>query len=192
MRLFALRGADAVTVRDIAGAASVSPALVIQHYGSKDGLREAVDAHVLAQFEGMISEVTRAEPASVAPTDPRDSASLAQTMSAYFPTDSAMPDYLARMLVSESAAASTLFRQLFELARAGLDGMVAAGTAAPGANPNARAAVLLANDLAVIILHRRLNEVLRVDPLSPDGMALWGGELLAVYGGGLTAPSVPL
>lgn len=36
--LFAERGYRAVTVRDIAAAASCSPALVIKHFGSKEGL----------------------------------------------------------------------------------------------------------------------------------------------------------
>ena len=48
LRLFAGRGPDAVTVRQIAAAAGVSPGLVIHHFGSKDGLREAVDQYVLA------------------------------------------------------------------------------------------------------------------------------------------------
>ena len=46
LRLFSKHGADAVTVRHIMAAAGVSPALAIRHYGSKDGLREAVDDHV--------------------------------------------------------------------------------------------------------------------------------------------------
>ncbi|MEP7368844.1 MAG: helix-turn-helix domain-containing protein, partial [Dermatophilaceae bacterium] len=45
LRLFADRGQDSVTVREIAAAAGVSPSLVVHHFGSKDGLRAAVDAH---------------------------------------------------------------------------------------------------------------------------------------------------
>jgi AcrR family transcriptional regulator len=43
LRLFADRGPDAVSVRAIASEAGVSPALVLHHFGSKAGLREAVD-----------------------------------------------------------------------------------------------------------------------------------------------------
>jgi pimeloyl-ACP methyl ester carboxylesterase len=39
-RLFAVHGPAAVTVRQIATAAGVSPALVVHHFGSKEGLRE--------------------------------------------------------------------------------------------------------------------------------------------------------
>jgi AcrR family transcriptional regulator len=58
LRLFAERGPDAVTVRQIAAAAGVSPGLVIHHFGSKDGLRKAVDEHVLAMFGAMLGELT--------------------------------------------------------------------------------------------------------------------------------------
>ena len=54
LRLFAERGPDAASVRQIAAAAGVSPGLVSHHFGSKDGLRDAVDAHVLAMFEAML------------------------------------------------------------------------------------------------------------------------------------------
>ena len=43
MRLFAEHAAAQVTIRKIAPAAGVSPSLVIHLYGSKDGLKEAVD-----------------------------------------------------------------------------------------------------------------------------------------------------
>ena len=58
LRLFAARGPDAVTVRQIAAAAGVSPALVVHHFGSKEGLREVVDRHVLGLFEAMLGEMT--------------------------------------------------------------------------------------------------------------------------------------
>mgnify|MGYP006249086599 CR=1 FL=1 len=54
MRLFADRGFDAVTVRDITQAAGVSVGLVNHHYGSKDELRKAVDEHVIEQFEEVL------------------------------------------------------------------------------------------------------------------------------------------
>jgi AcrR family transcriptional regulator len=43
-------GFQKATVRDIASAAGVSAGLVLHHFGSKEGLREACDAHVAAQY----------------------------------------------------------------------------------------------------------------------------------------------
>lgn len=57
MRLFAGRGAAAVTVREIAAAAGVSAGLVMHHYGSKDGLKDAVDRRAVAFFEEMIADL---------------------------------------------------------------------------------------------------------------------------------------
>ncbi len=59
MRLFAERGAAAVTIRQIAVAAGVSPGLVIHHYGSKGGLKDAVDRSAVAFFEEMIGDLAR-------------------------------------------------------------------------------------------------------------------------------------
>lgn len=50
-----------------------------------------------------------------------------------------------------------------------------------------RAALLLANDLALFLLRDRLAEVLGMDPLSADGMTRWAPEMLSIYAGGLNA-----
>jgi AcrR family transcriptional regulator len=54
-RLFAAHGPDAVTIRPIATAASLSPALVVHHFGPKEGLREAVAQRVPALFKVSVS-----------------------------------------------------------------------------------------------------------------------------------------
>lgn len=56
MRLFAEKGFDGVTVRDLAGEAKVSVGLINHHFGSKEGLREAVDRYFLSQFEEVLFE----------------------------------------------------------------------------------------------------------------------------------------
>lgn len=56
MALFAEKGFDGVTVRDISTAAEVSVGLINHHFGSKEGLREAVDRYFLAQFEEVLFE----------------------------------------------------------------------------------------------------------------------------------------
>ena len=53
LRLFGERGPDAVTVREIATQAGVSPALVLHHFGSKDGLRAEVDAFAAQAFDAI-------------------------------------------------------------------------------------------------------------------------------------------
>nr|WSZ18839.1 TetR/AcrR family transcriptional regulator [Streptomyces canus] len=187
LRLFAARGPESVTVRQIAEAAGVSPGLVVHHFGSKDGLRQEVDQYVLAVFEAMLGELTGEGGAEL--LDPgAGAASLSEVFARHLPAGSPLPGYLRRLLLSDSDAGTQLFRRLFELSRTALNGLAAAGLAAPGRDPAVRAAFLLANDLAVFLLRDRLAEVLGTDPLSPDGMARWAPEMLSIYAGGLTAP----
>ncbi|WP_019065226.1 TetR/AcrR family transcriptional regulator [Streptomyces prunicolor] len=187
LRLFAASGWEAVTMRQIAAAADVSPGLVMHHFGSKEGLRQEVDQYVLDVFEAMLGELTGDGGAEL--LDPGAGASsLSELFARHLPDDSPLPSYLRRLLLSDTDAAQLLFRRLYELSRAALDSLAAAGLAAPGRDPAVRAAFLLANDLALFLLRDRLTEVLDTDPLSADGMARWAPEMLSIYAGGLNAP----
>ncbi|MBC3192286.1 TetR/AcrR family transcriptional regulator [Pseudonocardia sp. C8] len=190
LRLFADHGPDAVTVRDIATAAGVSPALVVRHYGSKDGLRDAVDDHVAQVFEVMLDQVS-GPPGAGDPFDPAALPGLAEIVADQLPAGSAIPAYLGRMLVAGGPVGSALFERLHQLSRRTLAALADAGLATEGAAPDVRAAFLLVNDLAVLILRARLTDVLGTDPLSAPGMRRWAGEVLAVYGGGLRTPTNP-
>jgi AcrR family transcriptional regulator len=186
LRLFAASGPDAVTMRQIATAAKVSPGLVVHHFGSKEGLRREVDQYVLDVFEAMIGELTGDGGEEL--LDPGTGASsLSEAFARHLPDASPLPGYLRRLLLSDTDAARQLFRRLYELSRAALDGLAAAGMAAPGRDPAIRAAFLLSNDLALFLLRDRLTEVLGTDPLSADGMTRWGPEMLSIYAGGLNA-----
>ena len=186
LRLFAARGADAVSVRQIAAAAGVSPGLVVHHFGSKDGLRAAVDRHVLALFDGMLSDMTAGRPDFA---DPAASGSATAAILAYLPPGSAVPAYLRRLLLDGSEAGREVFARMFELSLQALETLAAAGLASTGQDPPVRAAFLLANDLAVLLLRERLADVLGVDPLSGEGLARWAGEILPIYGAGLAQPA---
>ncbi len=182
LRLFAERGPDAVTVRQIAAAAGVSPGLVIHRFGSKDGLREAVDGHVLAMFGAMLTELTTSDL-----YEPGATGSLAEAVMKHLPPGSPVPAYLRRLLLAGGDSGRELFRRLYQGSQSALEAMSQAGLAARGADPAVRAAVLLSNDLAVLLLREHLTDVLGDDPLSAGGMARWGRELLTIYAAGLLA-----
>jgi hypothetical protein len=110
---------------------------------------------------------------------------LAEVIAARLPSGSPIPAYLGRLLVSGSPVGSALFARLHVASH---EALARIGALAPGADPAVRAAFLLVNDLAVVILRDRLREVLGVDPLSGAGLRRWGAEVLAIYGGGLAAP----
>lgn len=179
MRLFGERGAATVTVREIATAAGVSPALVIHHYKSKDGLKAAVDERAIAMLQAMLAKSSDPQLTARAPDQ-----SMAQLMDAFaeeiaqFPT---LLPYLRRLLVDGGEPTAALFRSMFEATRTALRRMQAAGQIAPAADEDARAAFLLCNDLGAIILREQLTDVLGVDPMGPAGMVRWGEAVLEVY-----------
>jgi TetR/AcrR family transcriptional regulator, regulator of cefoperazone and chloramphenicol sensitivity len=185
LRLFAEDGPEAVTVRQIAAAAGVSPGLILHHFGSKQGLVEAVDQHVLALFDVMLGEMTGEHAGDL--FDPGASGSLAEAIVRHLPPQSPVPAYLRRLLLDGGEGGRELFRRLFQLSAQTLDALAAAGLAAPGADPAVRAAFLMSNDLAVLLLREHLAEVLGTDPLSDAGIARWAREALAIYGSGLLA-----
>jgi AcrR family transcriptional regulator len=189
LRLFSDRGPDGVTVRQIAAAAGVSPGLVLHHFGSKEGLRQAVDAHVLDLFDRLLAAMTGEHATDL--YDPDASGSVAEAIMKHLPADSPVPRYLRRLLLADGDAGRELFGRLFRLSAATLDALAAAGLAAPGADPAVRAAFLLANDLAVLLLRDHLADVLGTDPLSGPGITRWAAEVLAIYGAGLAAAPPP-
>ncbi len=187
LRLFAEHGPDAVTMRDIAAAAGVSPALLVRHYGSKDGLVEAVDGHVVQALEALLAEVTaQGRPGG---PQPAGAPTMLEAFAVHLPPQSPIPDYLGRSLIAGGAVGSALFARLYDVSKDALAAMVAAGTADAGDDPAVRAAFLLVNDLALLTLRRHLAEVLDIDPLTTAGMERWATEVFAIYRDGLTGSS---
>ena len=94
-------------MRQIAAAAGVSPGLVIRHSGSKDGLREAVDGHVLAMFGAMLGELATDDL-----YEPGSAGSLAEVIVQHLPPGSPVPPYLRRLLLDGGNVGRELFRRL--------------------------------------------------------------------------------
>src|SRR5665811_596325 len=61
MRLFAERGFDATSIRDVAAAAGVSSSLVVHHFKTKARLKEATDARLISALASMIAELPTGE-----------------------------------------------------------------------------------------------------------------------------------
>jgi AcrR family transcriptional regulator len=184
MRLFADRGAAGVTVREIAAAAGVSPGLVMHHYGSKDGLKEAVDRRAVAFFEELIGELSRIG-------EQGGSASLAELFAGRLEDEPAMTDYVRRLLADGGEAADALFARLFEATVAGMRSLVAAGIARPAQDERIRTAFLLANDLSVVLLRRQIARATGTDPLTREGLVAWTAAVMDVYTGGVfAAPAI--
>lgn len=182
LSLFAKRGPDAVTVRDVAAAAEVSPGLVMHHFGSKTGLREAVDEHVARSFDAMLETLTKAELHDA--LGGGDATSLAEAFLAGFPAGSPLPDYLRRLWLTNDPVGDRVFRHWLAATERVLLALETAGVARPSKDRRVRAAFLLVNDLALLLLRPQLEDALGLDLRTPAGMTAWTDEAIDVYAQG--------
>lgn len=180
MNLFAERGYAEVTIREIAVAAGVSPALVIHHYGSKDNLRAVLEERVAAFIESMLADLARvpAEGASI---------SVAELLADRLEREAGLAGYLRRLLADGGPAGVGLFRRLYETARASMRALEQAGVVRSSPDDAVRDAFLLSNDLAVLLFRSHLSEVVGIDPLSRDGLLRWSAAVFDVYVNGVYA-----
>jgi TetR/AcrR family transcriptional regulator, regulator of cefoperazone and chloramphenicol sensitivity len=154
LRLFAERGIDGATIRDIARAAGVSGGLVRHHFGSKEGLRDACDAHALQRLmaikEQAVLEGRMADPGF---------------LPAAHPTILLLYRYLARSMVDGSKAAASMFDDMVEVAEQWLD----RHNPGQSGDPRAYAAVLVAMQTGLLVLHEHLSRALGADIFGPEG-----------------------
>ena len=189
LRLFAERGADAVTVREIATQAGVSAALVLHHFGSKDGLRAEIDAYAAQAFD-TIFEAMPADELVEMLAGGSASGSLAEAFARGFPHGSPLPAYLGRLLLTHDPAGSALFGRWYATTKHLLELMVEAGVARPTDDPAVRAAFFLVNDLGLVLLRSHVALAIGVDPLTPEGIERWAEEAGIVYAeGAFSAPT---
>ena len=175
LRLFAERGLDGTTIRDIARAAGVSGGLVRHHFGSKDDLRAACDSYALDQLmrikEQAVLEGQLANPGF---------------MSAAHPTVLLTLRYLARSLVDGSPAAAAVFDEMVELGEAWLD------QHHPGQIPDPRgySAVLVAMQSGLFMMHSQLSRWLGADIFTPEGHLRLTTALIDFYSQPLLSPAL--
>ncbi|WP_084038785.1 TetR/AcrR family transcriptional regulator [Demequina sp. NBRC 110053] len=184
LRLFAQRGHDAVSVRDIAAEGKVSVGLIAHHFGSKEGLRREVDAHVIGLFDDLTDTAVEASPGpSGAIAD-----SFASLLLGQLPPASPIPAYLRRLVLSGDPAGRALVERWHALSVALLDRMTAAGAARATADPEATAAFLMVNDLAMILMHEHIASAIGADPLGRDGAQRWAAAAVDAYTHGIFTP----
>jgi AcrR family transcriptional regulator len=120
-----------VGLRSIAEAAGVSAALVIHHFGSKDGLRKACDDYIAEEIRSSKSEAMQSR-------EPGNWLAQLAEIESYAP----MMAYLVRTIQSGGELAKILSRKMIDDAESYLEEGVRAGTLKPSRNPRARARYL--------------------------------------------------
>jgi AcrR family transcriptional regulator len=128
MELFAERGFAGTTVREVATRAGVSAPLVLHHFGSKQGLRDAVDAAILARFQEALDRTAPQQPTRDVAAREALIDRLVGTIGAVV-AEPAMRGYLRRSLleIAPGAPGETLARSALELARRELEVLIGTG-----------------------------------------------------------------
>jgi TetR/AcrR family transcriptional regulator, regulator of cefoperazone and chloramphenicol sensitivity len=164
-----------VGLRAIAEAAGVSAALVIHHFGSKEGLRKACDDYIAEEIRSAKSESLRS-------ADPATWFRQMAEIESYAP----MMAYLVRSMQSGNELAKTFWQRMLENAEEYLEEGVRAGTLKPSPDPTARAKYLGLTGGGGFLLYLQLHD-------NPTDMAAvlhdYGEEMvlpaLEVYTNGL-------
>ena len=155
---FARDGFQKVKLRAVATAAGVSEALIFHHFGSKDGLRGACDAHVL----NVLIERTRATGTSAARQD---------LLGVYLsdPDEYVLyVQYMVRAIQDDAPAAGTFVDTMIEESEAVVRAEAANGTMHPSSDPRALAVLNILIGLAVLTMPPPLARALGSERFGPD------------------------
>jgi AcrR family transcriptional regulator len=143
---FGQHGFD-VGLRTIAEAAGVSAALVIHHFGSKDGLRKACDDFVAEEIRSSKSEAIQSN-------DPATWLAQMAEIESYAP----LTAYLVRSLQAGGELATMLWHRMIEDAEEYMAEGVRAGTIKPSRDPHARAEFLTITSGGGLLLYLQMHE----------------------------------
>jgi AcrR family transcriptional regulator len=171
LRQFAELGYAGTTIRGVAAAAGVSLGLVRHHFGSKEALRDAVDAHVLAEIRQANDQV-RADTDKGEYTTPTISRATVRPF---------YQRYLARSLMDGSPLIATMYDQIVEMTADWLKLSDEASTTPVHTDRRSRAAVLTAMVMGIPLLREHLSRALGVDPDSTEGDDQVALALLDLY-----------
>ncbi|GAB7142939.1 TetR/AcrR family transcriptional regulator [Mycobacterium riyadhense] len=136
-----------VGLRTIAEAAGVSAALVIHHFGSKDGLRKACDDYIAEEIRSTKAETLRSN-------DPATWFAAMAEIESYAP----MMTYLVRSMQSGGDLAKMLWHKMIDNAEEYMDEGVRAGTIKPSRDPHARARYLAITGGGGFLLYLQMHD----------------------------------
>lgn len=170
---FARDGFD-VSLRTVAAEAGVSAALIVHHFGSKQGLRDAVDDLVL----GVSEEKLRLYDA--------EGAGAAIGFVADLMADGNMPRYLARVLAAGDDRGTRLFESFVSVTEKAV-----AGIEPPLPEPRLTAALLVTHSLGLMTMSEQFAAATGVHPYrGGDDLVRLLAAALGIYKGAL-APLLP-
>jgi len=173
IRLFAERGIDSTTVRDITQAAGVSPGLLRHHFGSKEALREACDLYVLDRVVQIKEElVLEGKMASQG------------FLPSVHPTLLLFNRYITRALLDGSPRAAAMFDDMVTLT----EQWISKNSPEVTEDYRAYAAALVGMQSGMLAMHDHISRALGVDVFTADGNLRLAGALTDFYSHPLLDP----
>lgn len=136
-----------VGLRTIAEAAGVSAALVIHHFGSKDGLRKACDEYIAEEIRNAKSETLQSK-------DPASWLGAMAEIESYAP----LMAYLVRSMQSGGELANMLWQRMIDNTESYMHEGERAGTIKPSRDPHARARYLSITGGGGFLLYMQMHE----------------------------------
>ncbi|ASW92852.1 TetR/AcrR family transcriptional regulator [Mycobacterium marseillense] len=136
-----------VGLRAIAEAAGVSAALVIHHFGSKEGLRKACEEYIAEEIRNTKSEALQSN-------DPATWFAQLAEIEDYAP----LMAFLVRSMQAGGDLANMLWRRMIDNAEEYMEEGVRAGTIKPSRDPKARAKYLAITGGGGFLLYLQMHE----------------------------------
>ncbi|MDT4992117.1 MAG: hypothetical protein QOH97_2009 [Actinoplanes sp.] len=173
IRLFAERGIEGTTVRDVTQAAGVSPGLLRHHFGSKEALREACDRYVLDRIVKIKEELLL-----------EDKMASPGFLPSVHPTILLSYKYVTRALLDGSPRAAAMFDDMVTLT----EQWISKNAPEVTEDYRAYAAVLVGMQSGMLAMHDHVSRALGVDIFTTDGHLRMAGALTDFYSHPLLDP----
>jgi len=173
IRLFAERGIDGTTVRDIAAQAGVSPGLLRHHFGSKEALREACDAYALDRIVKIKEELLL-----------DGKVGTPGFLPSVHPTIVLLNKYVTQALLGGSSSAAAMFDDMVALT----EQWISKHTPDVTDDYRGYAAVLVGMQSGILAMHEHVSRALGVDMFTAEGHARLATALIDFYSRPLLDP----
>ncbi|MEO3810666.1 helix-turn-helix domain-containing protein [Sphaerisporangium sp. B11E5] len=173
LRLFAERGIDGASIRDIAAEAGVSSGLVRHHFGSKEALRDACDSYAMDRLDEIRGELFR--------EGHINSGFMIET----HPAVMRLQRYLARSMMDGSDRATAMFDRNLRL---GEEWIAQQGITVT--DPRAYMGVMMVMQMGLFTMHEQLSRVLGADVRETEGYVRMARGLVDFYSHALLSPEI--
>ncbi len=178
---FGTHGMQRATIRGIAQCAGVSPGLVLHHFGSKDGLREACDEYVLTYLHDQIEAEEKSG------SDPG-------VFTKAVADSPVVVNYLVAVLGNGGDAAATVFDRIVDLTEDYFDRRAdATGERLSDfehIDNRTLAVIMTSMSLGMYILNKQVSRALGTDMFGPAGIAKSAAASLDIINPKLVDPAV--